>query len=117
VPFAARLGVEVVAATPVTGRVAWRESLCTAGGALNGGVVMALADDAGARCAFLNLPAGARGTTTTESKTNFPRGPVGSRDGDSPSVACRSSHHRSRIRRSRRRERLVARVTQSQAVL
>ncbi len=32
---------------------------------------MALADSLGALCAFLNLPAGAAGTSTIESKTNF----------------------------------------------
>lgn len=35
---------------------------------------MALADSTGAVCAFLNLPEGAQGTTTLESKTNFLRG-------------------------------------------
>lgn len=44
--------------------------LCTAGGVLHGGVIMALADSAGATCAYLNLPGGAA-TTTIESKTNF----------------------------------------------
>jgi uncharacterized protein (TIGR00369 family) len=44
--------------------------LTTAGGVLHGGVLMALADSAGAVCAFLNLPQGAR-TVTIESKTNF----------------------------------------------
>ena len=48
----------------------WAPELCTAGGILHGGVVMTLADAAGAVCAFLNLPDGAR-TTTIESKTNF----------------------------------------------
>ncbi len=48
----------------------WAPDLCTAGGALHGGVLMTLADAAGAVCAFLNLPAGAR-TVTIESKTNF----------------------------------------------
>ncbi len=32
---------------------------------------MALADSAGGACAFLNLPDGASGTATIESKTNF----------------------------------------------
>lgn len=48
----------------------WAPELCTAGGVLHGGVLMALTDSAGAVCAFLNLPAGGR-TTTIESKTNF----------------------------------------------
>jgi uncharacterized protein (TIGR00369 family) len=58
-------GAEEVDAT-----LAWSEGLCTGGGILHGGVLMALADSAGALCAFLNLPDGAR-TSTIESKTNF----------------------------------------------
>jgi 1,4-dihydroxy-2-naphthoyl-CoA hydrolase len=49
----------------------WAESLCTINGVLHGGVLMALADSCGAMCAFANLPAGAIGTSTIESKTNF----------------------------------------------
>jgi len=52
----------------------WAPELCTAGGALHGGAVMALADSAGGALAFANLPAGADGTSTIESKTNFLRG-------------------------------------------
>ena len=48
----------------------WAPELCTAAGVLHGGVLMTLADAAGAVCAFLNLPEGAR-TVTIESKTNF----------------------------------------------
>ncbi|TDV41772.1 PaaI family thioesterase [Actinophytocola oryzae] len=120
VPFARHLGIEVLAATParVTGRLAWREELCTAGGALNGGVIMALADNIGALCAFLNLPAGAGGTTTIESKTNFLRA---IRSGHTISVA-RPLHVGKRIIVVESdvlddEERLVGRVTQSQAVL
>ncbi len=50
--------------------IAWAPGLCTAGGVLHGGVLMALADSAGALCAFLNMPEGSR-TATIESKTNF----------------------------------------------
>ena len=49
----------------------WTESLCTSGGLLHGGALMALADAAGGACAFANLPDGAVGTATIESKTNF----------------------------------------------
>ena len=49
----------------------WSPSLCTAGGLMHGGVIMALADSAGGACALLNLPADATGTSTIESKTNF----------------------------------------------
>ena len=48
----------------------WAPELCTAEGILHGGVLMALADSAGAVCAFLNMPEGSR-TSTIESKTNF----------------------------------------------
>ena len=72
-PFGATLGLEVVSASPeeVRARLRWEERLCTAGGILHGGVLMSLSDAAGAYCAFLNLPEGASGTATIESKTNF----------------------------------------------
>ena len=72
-PFGARLGIEVTAASreEVRARLAWAEDLCTAGGILHGGALMGLADSAGGFCAFLNLPEGAAGTATIESKTNF----------------------------------------------
>ena len=75
VPFAATLGIELVSATPqeVVGRLAWREELCTTGGAMHGGALMSLADNLGGVCAYLNLPAGA-GTATISSSTNFLRG-------------------------------------------
>jgi len=41
---------------------------------MHGGALMALADTCGGVCAFLNLPEGASGTATIESKTNFLRG-------------------------------------------
>jgi uncharacterized protein (TIGR00369 family) len=74
IPFVATLGIELVSATPeqVVGRLAWREELCTVGGALNGGALMSLADNLGGVCAFLNLPAGAS-TATISSSTNFMR--------------------------------------------
>ncbi len=72
-PFAATLGLELVAAAAneVRARLAWEERLCTAGEILHGGALMSLADAAGAYCAFLYLPDGAGGTATIESKTNF----------------------------------------------
>jgi 1,4-dihydroxy-2-naphthoyl-CoA hydrolase len=85
-PFGAFLGVEVVSATPeeVRATLAWAEELCTAGGVLHGGALMALADSTGGFCAFLNLPEDAQGTATIESKTNFFR-PV--RDGHVEAVS------------------------------
>ena len=72
-PFGAFLGLEVLEASPgeVRARLDWAEELCTAGGILHGGVLMGLADSTGGFCAYLNLPAGAAGTATIESKTNF----------------------------------------------
>jgi 1,4-dihydroxy-2-naphthoyl-CoA hydrolase len=74
-PFATELGIEVLEATPqlVRARLEHRPGLCTAGGILHGGALMALADSSGAVCAFLNLPDDAAGTGTIESKTNFLR--------------------------------------------
>jgi 1,4-dihydroxy-2-naphthoyl-CoA hydrolase len=74
-PFAVALGVELLEATPqlVCGRLEWADERCTAGDVMHGGAVMALADTCGGACAFLNLPEGAIGTATIESKTNFLR--------------------------------------------
>ena len=119
-PFTTRLGMEFTTASAqeVRAQLAWDESLCTAGGALHGGALMALADNAGGFCAFLNLPPGAGGTATIESKTNF-------------FAAVRGGHVHAIARplHTGRRTivvdtelfddagRLVARVTQTQAVL
>ena len=120
VPFAATLGIEVLAMRPeeVRARMAWEPGRCTAGGALHGGALMALADTCGAACALLNLPEGAAGTTTIESKTNFFRAV---REGHVEAVARPLHAGRSTIvvetdlldARGRR----AARVTQTQAVL
>jgi 1,4-dihydroxy-2-naphthoyl-CoA hydrolase len=74
-PFAVLIGVELLDARPelVRGRIEWAPELCTAGGLMHGGALMALADTCGGVCAFLNLPDGAHGTATIESKTNFLR--------------------------------------------
>jgi 1,4-dihydroxy-2-naphthoyl-CoA hydrolase len=74
-PFAALIGIELLELTPelVRGRVDWAPERCTAGGIMHGGALMALADSCGGVCAFLNLPEGALGTATIESKTNFLR--------------------------------------------
>jgi uncharacterized protein (TIGR00369 family) len=74
-PLCATLGVTAGGLAPelVVLHLDWRADLCTTGGLLHGGVLMALADSAGAACAFLNLPDGATGTSTIESKTNFLR--------------------------------------------
>jgi 1,4-dihydroxy-2-naphthoyl-CoA hydrolase len=71
-PFAKLMGVEITAADRdrVEGRLVVRKDLCTAGGILHGGAMMAFADSLGAVGAFLNLSPDVR-TTTLESKTNF----------------------------------------------
>ncbi len=72
-PFARLVGVEITIATPemIEGYLDVRDELCTAGGIIHGGAVMAFADAMGAVGAFVALPEGATGTTTIESKTNF----------------------------------------------
>jgi 1,4-dihydroxy-2-naphthoyl-CoA hydrolase len=74
-PFAARLGIGLDAASPteVRGHLAWSADLCTAGGILHGGALMALADSLGGLCAYLSLPPGAR-TATVSSSAVFTRG-------------------------------------------
>jgi 1,4-dihydroxy-2-naphthoyl-CoA hydrolase len=119
-PFAETIGAEVVAASPeeVRLRLDWRAERTTAGGAMHGGALMSLADMAGAVCAFLNLPPGATGTTTIESKTNFLRA---LRDGYVEAVATPLHAGRSTmVVDTELRDadgRLVARTTQTQAVL
>jgi 1,4-dihydroxy-2-naphthoyl-CoA hydrolase len=72
-PFSEELGIRLIAAEPACVRLEldWQARLCTAGGVLHGGALMSLADTAGGVSAFLNLPEGAHGTTTVESKTNL----------------------------------------------
>lgn len=119
-PFAESIGSELLEAdgSGVRARIAWDESRCTAGGMLHGGVLMSLADSVAAVCAFLNLPEGAAGTTTVESKTNFLRGV---REGDV--TASSTPLHKGRrfiVVETELRDdqnRLVAKVTQTQAVL
>jgi 1,4-dihydroxy-2-naphthoyl-CoA hydrolase len=119
-PFAATIGSELLEAdqSGVRARLAWDESRCTAGGMLHGGALMSLADSAAAVCAFLNLPEGAAGTTTVESKTNFLRGV---REG--VVTASSTPLHKGRrfvvVETELRddQDRLVAKVTQTQAVL
>jgi uncharacterized protein (TIGR00369 family) len=72
-PFARLMGIDVPQADKdqVTGTLTVRSDLCTAGHILHGGAITAFADALGAIGGFLNLPEGAKGTTTIESKTNF----------------------------------------------
>ena len=75
-PFAELLGLEITARDKdhLTAKLTVRQDLCTAGGIIHGGALMAFADSVGAIATILNLPEGAQGTTTIESKTNFVRG-------------------------------------------
>ncbi len=119
-PFCATLGVRVESSTPDAMVVSlhWRPELCTSNGLLHGGVVMALADSAGGACAFANLPEGAIGTSTIESKTNF----LGAVKSGSITATATVLHRGSTtivIETSVRddTDRLIAKVTQTQAVL
>jgi uncharacterized protein (TIGR00369 family) len=118
-PFAAGLGMVLDAVKPdeVRARMAWAPELCTTGGLLHGGALMAFADSLGGICAYLNLPAGAR-TATTSSATVFTRAV---RDGEVTAIARPLHVGRTVIvvqtdlhDQSGRR---VAQVTQTQAVL
>jgi len=119
-PFAGLLGLEIVAASPeeVRARLDWDESRCTAGGVLHGGALMGLADSSGGLCAFLNLPAGATGTATIESKSNFFR-PVSDRYVEATSSVLHQGRTTIVVETELRDAdgRLAAKVTQTQAVL
>lgn len=74
------MGVTLLEAGPerVVATMRVRPDLCTTGGILHGGAVMAFADTLGAVGTFVNLSPGAR-TTTTDSSTKFlAAAPVGS---------------------------------------
>ncbi len=119
-PFAKTLGLQVLAneREEVRCRLEWSDDLAGAGVGLHGGAILGLADCAGGICAFRNLPDGAAGTTTIESKTNFLRGV---RAGHVEAVSRPLHVGRSVIvietDVSDAAGRLAARVTQSQIVL
>ncbi len=120
VPFARTLGMEItqMSSDEVRCRLAWSPERTTTGGAMNGGAIMGLADNAGGIIAFLNLPDDAKGTSTISSSTNFLRG-VGEGHVDSVTRAI----HLGRTTIVAETElfdadgNLVAKVTQVQAVL
>ena len=119
-PFAQLMGVEITAAEKdrVEGRLLVRDDLCTAGGILHGGAMMAFADSLGAVGAFLNITPGVR-TTTLESKTNF----IGAAPVGTKLVGEATPLHRGRTtqiwetRISTAEGKLIAKVTQTQIVL
>ena len=118
-PFAVQLGIRITSATPeeVIGELDWAEERTTLGGALHGGALMSFADSVGAVCAFLNLPDGAA-TSTTSSSTVFLRGV---RAGTVSATAHPLHVGRSTIAITTQLRdddgRMVAQVTQTQAVL
>lgn len=73
IPFANTMGIKVRDAdkSRVLADINVTEALCTTGRIMHGGAIMAFADTLGAIGAFMNLPEGAKSTTTLESKTNF----------------------------------------------
>jgi len=118
-PFAVATGVFLVAGAPdqVTGSLPWAPERCTAGGLMHGGALMTLADSVGAVCAFLNLPPGSS-TSTVSSTTSLVRGV---RSGTAHAVARPAHVGRSfilvEVEITDDDGRLVARTTQTQAVL
>lgn len=118
-PFMGKLGAHLVRDEPleVQARLNWAPDLCTSGGLMHGGVIMALADSTGAACAVHHLPPGA-GTSTIESKTNFLRAVRGGHV-----IATSRPLHTGRTvivvetDVTDAEGRRVARVTQTQAVL
>lgn len=120
-PLCATLGIDVdeFNADRVVMGVEFDERLCTSGGLLHGGLVMAMADAAGAACAALHLPEGAAGHTTIESKTNFLGGVREGRVVATSRVLHKGSTMvvvETDVRRAVD-DRLVAKVTQTQLVL
>jgi len=118
--FPELMGVRFTEVGPerVVAELTVRPELCTIGGVLHGGAVMAFADTLGAVGTFVNLPAGAR-TTTIESKTNFlAAAPVNTR----VRAECTPVHRGKstmvwQTRVTAESGKLVALVTQTQMVL
>ena len=120
-PFSKLMGVTVTSTAKdrVMGELTVRADLCTAGHIMHGGAIMAFADALGAIGAFMNLPEGAKGTTTIESKTNFlgaaPEGETVTGETTPVQIGKRLSVWQTRIVRSDGKA--VALVTQTQLVL
>ncbi len=71
-PFAAFMGMKITHVSPerVTAEMPVRAEFNNRNGTMQGGAVMALADNLGGTATMANLPPGGR-TATIESKTNF----------------------------------------------
>jgi uncharacterized protein (TIGR00369 family) len=72
-PFAGHLGLilDEADASRVVIRLDWAPHLCTSGGVVHGGVLMSLADTAGALVTFLGLPEGKTTATITSTSHMF----------------------------------------------
>ncbi len=118
--FPGLMGVCLLELSPerVVGELVVRPDLCTTGGVLHGGAVMAFADTLGAIGTVLNLPAGKR-TTTTDSSTKF----IGAARMNSTVVGDCVAFHRGRTTQVWQTQirsaegKLCAVVTQTQLVL
>jgi uncharacterized protein (TIGR00369 family) len=118
--FPGLMGVRLVELAPerVVAELTVRPDLCTTGGVLHGGAVMAFADTLGAVGTVLNLPEGKR-TTTTDSSTKF----IGAGRVDSVVRGVCTALHRGRTtmvwqtRVESAQGKLCAVVTQTQLVM
>lgn len=125
VPFAKTMGINIthMEKDVVRGEMLVRPEICTAGNGgmatIHGGAVMTFADVLGAFGGFANLPEGSKGTTTSESKTNFlnaaPEGQIVYGETTPLKVGRRQSVWQSRL--TLEDGTLVAVVTQTQIVL
>ena len=117
-PFAGQLGLALdkAGADRVVARLDWAAHLCTTAGVLHGGVLMSVADSAGALVTFLGLP---EGEDHGHDHLNQSHVPAGHR-GRCARWRCRCTgpdHGDRPDQRVRRpREQLVAQTTQVQAV-
>jgi 1,4-dihydroxy-2-naphthoyl-CoA hydrolase len=120
-PFSEYVGLEYLSATldEVVARLVVRPELCTLGSFAHGGAIMSLADTLGGAAAFLNLPEGAKGTTTLGSQTQL----VGAAPEGTILIATCTPVHRGRrtqiwqTRVETEEGRLVAVTTQTQMTL
>jgi len=118
-PLAETLGVRITAASEegVEGTLDWRPELCTIGGVLHGGALMAFADSLGAIAAFLRLPEGASTATVTSHTTLVAAVPEGTVTGRAVVEHAGSRFITVRTELRRADGRLAATTTQTQAVL
>lgn len=121
IPFAGLLNIEIISAEKdrIEAHMLVRPDMCNPMRGLHGGAAMSLADTLGAMGASMNLPEGAKGTTTLESKTNF----IGvAAEGETVTAVCTPIHigRRTSIWQTKITSaagKSVALVTQTQMVL